>query len=294
MLPVKAIVTIAAHVRTRLWVRLIYLSLPLCVVLAGCTEGERVVLGKYDYPHNISRNDCQPDERTGQAGATDGDKTVKGIKYNVRTPANYDHRVAHPLLVVYPPAGRSQAETERMTGLTEPATRAGFVVAYAEHRRTSIPLIIELSTIPNRIAEKWCIDKQRIYLTGHSDGGTVALAMAILDQTKQIPAGIALSAAGFTGADLAEYACPAPVPVMIMHSANDSLFPGFGSEVAAWWAACNKCAPSPTESMANGCTAYPHCADCVATLYCEGAEQHARWPGLNDAVIDFFRSAGGS
>ena len=40
--------------------------------------------------------------------------------------------------------------------------------------------IDDLSSIPDRIAARWCIDERRIHLTGHSDGGTVATATAVL------------------------------------------------------------------------------------------------------------------
>jgi hypothetical protein len=86
--------------------------------------------------------------------------------------------------MVYAPVNLSAAASERFTGLTTIATSAGFVVAYSDHARNSIPVIKELSTIPHLIAKKWCIDESRIYLTGHSDGGTVALAIAILEETK--------------------------------------------------------------------------------------------------------------
>ncbi|MGH7961281.1 MAG: alpha/beta hydrolase family esterase [Candidatus Binatia bacterium] len=231
---------------------------------------------------------CEPGTRPGSAGVTDDETTAKGILYNVRTPDDYDPQIAYPLLMVYAPAGMSATGSEKFTGLTPYATAAGFVVAYARHRRMSIPTIMELSTIPSLIAKKWCINEKRVYPTGHSDGGTVALALAILEQTRQLPAAIAPSAAGMRGSDLTQYACPAPLPVMMMHGARDRHFPGFGSEVAAWWAACNKCDPTPGPPMENGCIAYPRCTDDVTTWYCEGNGSHATWPALNTAIVKFF------
>lgn len=227
----------------------------------------------------------------GQAGITDTERTAHGIRYSVRTPANYDPAIAHPLLLVYAPAGLSRFAAERLTDLTYDATSAGFVVAYADSHRLSIPVIIELGTIPGLIAQKWCIDEQRVYLTGHSDGGTVASALAFLEETRHIPAAIAPSAAGISGTDLASYPCPAPLPVMVLHSANDTLFPGFGAQAARWWAACNKCDLTPRGSADNGCVAYPNCAGGVVTLYCEGTGPHPLWPAFNQTIIRFFRSS---
>lgn len=265
------------------------LLLAFGLVSAGCTE-KPVKVGAADYRRTSAAARCEPGVRTGQAGVTDTESTAKGIRYSVRTPANYDPMIAHPLLMVYAPAGRSRFASERFTDLTYDATSAGFVVAYANSRRLSIPTIIELGTIPGLIAQKWCIDEKRVYLTGHSDGGAVASALAFLEQTAHLPAAIAPSAAGINGADLARYACPAPLPVMVMHSANDSLFPGFGAQAAAWWAACNKCDPTPSGPMGDGCVAYPNCAGGVVTLYCEGAGSHTTWPPLNQSIIKFFIS----
>jgi polyhydroxybutyrate depolymerase len=80
--------------------------------------------------------------------------------------------------------------------------------------------------------------------------------------------------------------------VMIIHSAKDTLFPGFGAEAAAWWATCNQCERTPEMRMDKGCVTYPNCAGGVTTQYCEGTEPHARWPALNQPIIDFFTAAG--
>jgi polyhydroxybutyrate depolymerase len=258
----------------------------LGVTLPACTEYAPSALGVYAYPKARDAAACE--SKSGVAGATDGERTAKGVQFNVRTPANYDSTYAHPLLVVFAPAGNSAAASEHLTGLTTMATTAGYVVVYPTHVRNSIPVIEDFSTISSLVANNWCIDESRIYLTGHSDGGTVALAIALLDRTRHIPAAIAPSAAGFTRKDLAEFNCPAPLPVMIMHSAKDELFPGFGTEAAAWWAACNQCDSTPQKAGDNGCVIFPNCAGGVTTQYCEGTEPHENWPALTQPIIDFF------
>jgi polyhydroxybutyrate depolymerase len=267
-----------------------YLTLLLSaalLALVGCSRNDP---GDYAYPQGSAATTCESGSKSGSAGATNREWTSKGFRFNVRTPANYNPRFAHPLLMVFAPAGLSAEASERLTGFTPMATGAGFVVAYADHARNGIPAIEELSTIPALVARKWCIDETRVYLTGHSDGGTVATAIAVMDKTKHIPAAIAPNAAGFTKADLAGFKCRSPLPVMIMHSARDRLFPGFGAEAAAWWAACNRCDPTPRR-LADGCVIYPNCAEGVATRYCEGQSPHSRWPDMNQSIIDFFATA---
>jgi polyhydroxybutyrate depolymerase len=191
--------------------------------------------------------------------------------------------------MVYSPASQSRWVSEQLTGLTPSATGAGFVVVYADHRPLGIPAIEQLSTIPGLVAKKWCIDENKVYLTGHSDGGTVSMALAVLNQTMSLPSAIAPSAAGFTEKDLEAFKCRSPIPVMIMHSANDSLFRGWGTKTGAWWAACNKCDVAATKKIDGGCIAYQKCAPGGATLYCEGTGSHREWPTkLNRLMLDFF------
>jgi polyhydroxybutyrate depolymerase len=63
----------------------------------------------------------------------------------------------------------------------------------------------------------------------------------LFNDTKHIPATIAPSAVGNRGADLEYRNCVKPLPVMVMHSRQDKLFPNFGKEAVEWWARCNKC-----------------------------------------------------
>jgi polyhydroxybutyrate depolymerase len=257
---------------------------------SGCQNDPPVELGKYAYERTPTAANCAPETREGQAGITDDQRSAKGIAYNVRTPANYDPTVAHPLLMVYAPAGINQFRNEGFTGLTQEATQAGFIVGYANRQRLSIKVIEELGTIPNLIADKWCVDTERIFLTGHSDGGTVSVALAVLEQTQHIPAAIAPSAAGFTAEDLAGFTCPAPLSVMIMHSHEDQHFPGYGQQIADWWAACNGCAGESNKRQIDGCQSYPNCASDVTTLYCEGTGSHLEWPAFNTKLRAFFVS----
>ena len=197
---------------------------------AGKNNAEAVdrgkMLGEAVYAVNDSTLRCEPGAKPGDAGVSNDERTSAGIRYMVKTPGNYNSSIAHPLLMVYAPGGRNRYESEEYMYLTQEATAAGFIVAYADHRQMNTKTIEELAEIPGSIEEKWCIDHKRIFLTGHSDGGTTAMAIAFLNGTKHIPAAIAPSAAGIRGEDLKEYHCPNPLPVMVMHSSHDTLFPG--------------------------------------------------------------------
>lgn len=136
-------------------------------------------VGTASYTNLPKGQNCSAGKLDGEKGAIYGEQTREGIKYNVRTPLNYDKTIAHPLLVVYAPAKANRAKSEKLTNLTYQATSAGFIIAYADHPELSTTSAVELGTIPKLMAKKWCIDEDRIYLTGHSDGGTSAMAVAL-------------------------------------------------------------------------------------------------------------------
>ena len=241
----------------------------------------------FKYP-NIGASTCASSRLTGETGATDDIETKAGATYNVRTPANYNKRYAHPLIVVYAPAGTSASKSERHVHLTQEATQAGFIIAFANKLRMSLKAIDKLSTIPKSIQEKWCIDPSRIYFTGHSDGGTITNALTFLPDSKTKPTAIAPSAAGMDTESLKQYACPTPLPVMVFHNKDDSHFKDFGQQAADWWANCNQCSNKKTEPDQFGCQTYSSCPDTSKTFYCEGPGSHSVWPNKNTTLINFF------
>jgi polyhydroxybutyrate depolymerase len=258
-------------------------------------DGEAVdrgkMLGEAVYTIDSNTLRCESGSKPGLTGHSDDEKTSAGIRYMVNTPINYDATIAHPLLMAYAPAGTNRYESERFMSLTQEGTAAGFIVAYADNRRLSPEALEALAEIPGLIEKKWCIDKNRVFLTGHSDGGTIAMGIGFLKGTRHIPAAIAPSAMGIRGEDLKEQSCPNPLPVMLMHSNRDSLFPGYGKEAIQWWATCNGCDTTSPVRDVNGCVTYKGCKNNVTTSYCEGTGTHREWPGKNKAIIEFFRSS---
>ena len=178
-----------------------------------------------------------------------------------------------------------------MTGFTKQATTAGFIVAYTDHPSLTSTTTIQLGTIVGLIAKKWCVDEQRVFLTGHSDGGSVSMALAFMSGTKHIPSAIAPSAAGMNLEALYNHPCPDPIPVMVIHSANDQLFPNHGNESVSWWANCNGCESNAKNELDNGCIAYSGCTGGVKTWYCEGTGRHSKWPRRSADIIEFFLSS---
>jgi polyhydroxybutyrate depolymerase len=251
---------------------------------SGDAAGPADIAGRYEYRAAMPSS-C-PDGPLAEAVVA-GKVKAGNLSYLVRTPVNYDARFAHPLLVVYAAAGASARQTERYTRLTAAATSRGFVVAYVDHRPMSKKNVLELGGVAQSVAKRWCIDRQRVFMTGHSDGGTVSTGLALLESTRADVSGIAVSAAGFTRQDLEAMQCRAPIPVMIMHGAKDTLFPGWGRDTAQWWAHCNGCSAPVAGPDASGCVTYSNCVSAAPVLYCEGPQSHREWPGLEARIVEF-------
>lgn len=262
--------------------------------VAGCSEATDEATAPSAAPYGSARDGGSgrcTGAAQGRAAGADERRTPGGVRFSVRTPSNYDPARAHPLLVVFAPARHSRIASERFTRLTPAATAAGFVVAYADSPRMSLEAVIDLGSIPALVARQWCIDLRRVFFTGHSDGGTVSTGLAVLEQTRRLPAAIAPSAAGMRGKDMQAYSCPARLSVMVMHNLGDRHFPGWGAETARWWAKCNGCDPAPAPPDEAGCHSFPRCAGGVTTLLCETPGGHARWPGLDRRMIELFLAA---
>lgn len=237
--------------------------------------------------------DCEPGSRQGAPDGGDEWQTAEGTRFVVRVPKAYDPTVAHPLVVVYAPAGGDPEITESFTGLTAILNGDGYIVAYADHRSpTSVAVFEDLGRIPKRMTRRWCIDESRVHFTGHSDGGSVSTVLALNPKLTPIPpASIAPSAAGTGGGYLASQTCPDPLPVLVMHSDRDALFPDFGAEAATWWANCQGCDPAPGKPDRRGCVEYAGCADGGRVTYCEHTGSHGTWPDVNRKMVSFFDDA---
>jgi polyhydroxybutyrate depolymerase len=260
-----------------------------CAVSLGACAPPAPELGTVDYTAVDPPRLCAPREKPGSAGGANRILTSHEIPFSVRTPANYDATRAHPLLVMFAPGGKHRYESERFYGMTRQATSAGFIVAYPDHLKLSLRAFEELGQVPELIAGGWCVDPQRVYFAGHSDGGTTSAAVTFLARSSLPPRAIVVSGAGIRRQDLEQHACPAPVSVMVIHSRADSLFPlpAFGRDAAGWWAACGRCGEPSAPPDAHGCVRFQACASGAEVRYCETTGPHAKWQVSNAALLAF-------
>lgn len=217
-------------------------------------------------------------------------KTKLNIRYSVTTPANYHTDFAHPLLLVWAPSGFNESLSERFSGLTGRATARGYIVVHVQSVRLGMKSLSELSTIPELVMASWCVSKNHIFYTGHSDGGTVANALAVMPELPVMPTVIAPSAMGMQGDDMAGYKCPVPTNVMLMHNRGDDHFPDYGTGVISWWANCNQCGQPQQSAEYPDCIEYSGCVVGGRTLFCQAEGNHAYWPAYDHRIMKFFDS----
>jgi polyhydroxybutyrate depolymerase len=146
---------------------------------------------------------------------------------------------------------------------------------------------LDAATIVDRIAARWCVDRERVYLTGSSDGASLIYTIVLNHYLIPEPAAVAPFAAGASQNTLKQASClMPPMPVMVMHNKGDTVFPMYGRAARDWWIACNSCGDA--ETLPDGCLAYRDCTNGAQVRYFEGDGGHGRWPGLHASMFEFF------
>ncbi len=255
-------------------------------------SGEQIQAQAYTYPQSYVP-DAQCSDGAARVADHEALKSEKNVGFNVTTPSNYRSDFPHRLLMVWAPSGFNDKLSERFTGLTGLATQQGYIVVHIASVPLGFKALDELATIPKQVIARWCVNDKQVYYTGHSDGGTVANALAVIDAREVSPRVIAPSAMGMQGDDMSAYQCPDPTNVLLMHNQGDDHFSGYGDGVAAWWAQCNQCGAAKPSSVHPDCMEFADCTDGVRTLFCQADGNHAYWPAFYHNMLDFFDERAG-
>lgn len=157
--------------------------------------GEAIKADNAPYAELPRAGRCARTDASGGAGRYRLHSALGG-GHIVVTPRNCDAARAHPLLVVYAPATFTAGLSERFAGLTREATTREFVLAYVSSGpKLRLETLRLLAKIPAEVSDRWCIDPNRVYACGHSDGGTVELGA--LDEFRGTVDAIVASGAGW-------------------------------------------------------------------------------------------------
>jgi polyhydroxybutyrate depolymerase len=172
--------------------------------------------------------------------------------YELRLPASYTEGQPAPLLIAFHGSPDSGAGFEARSGLTSAADQAGFITIYPDGIDgtwdvNDVLLVVNLIT---HLSDNLSIDRDRIYVTGFSAGGTITQMIACA--RPDVLAAVAIAGATLRR-DISE-SCrpPEPIPILFVHGTEDAAFPWEGItlgnvrrlsvvQTLARWTALNRC-----------------------------------------------------
>jgi polyhydroxybutyrate depolymerase len=249
-----------------------------------------------------------------QAGAGDRYGTLdsggRTRTYFIHVPPTYDGKTPWPLVFMLHGGGQSPESAERMSGMSEEADRRNFLVVYPSGtgRLKSMPTwnsgacctyasdnhvddIGYLRSLIEKLARDFAVDRQRIYVTGISNGGMMSYRAAceLADEIASI--------APVEGAQDIECRPSKPVSVIVFHGTSDRLVPFDGgstpfqigsrrsdasvADTVLFWVKRDGCVAKPKhqETSAVHIDVYSGCDNGTAVaLYAIQGGVHA-WPG---------------
>jgi polyhydroxybutyrate depolymerase len=212
--------------------------------------------------------------------------------YRLHVPVTYRPDRLAPLVVNYHGYDRSALDQETYSNLVPLSEREGFVLAtpegggsprawdivgvYAENGIDDVAFTVSLL---NSVAGELCIDPQRIYATGISNGGEMASQVACY-----LSAGFA-AVAPVAGVVYQEDCAGDPVPIVSFHGTLDENVPFDEARPAmAEWAGHNGCTGDlVVEQVTDRVSreSYAGCNGNDVVLYVIDGGGHT-WPGAED------------
>lgn len=201
-----------------------------------------------------------------------------GRTYRLHFSASYEKTRPMPLVIALHGGGGTGARMEKLTlgGFNTLADKEGFMVAYPDgienhwndgratmrYRtiREKIDDVGFISALIDHLVKERQVDKNRVYVTGISNGAMMSFRLAC-ELTGKIAAIAAVS--GNMPYDLAPHCSPArPISVLMISGTADPLMPWGGGEAGSrrvkvgrvlsvaqtvkFWTAHNQCAPTPS------------------------------------------------
>lgn len=162
--------------------------------------------------------------------------TLDGRSYRIDLPAE---RAGAPMIVALHGGGGSAEQFARSSGLSRPATRAGYAVIYPEGtgrlatwnggyccgaaQRTGVDDVAFLDHVIADAARRFGLDAGRLYLTGMSNGAIMAETYAALRSSR------VRAVAGVAGTlDTDSFRPTSPVPLLHIHGTADGQVPYAG------------------------------------------------------------------
>ncbi len=223
-------------------------------------------------------------------------------EYILHLPDDYERRSDWPLIIAFHGRGGTGTEIEGYSGLsTLPAVVAypsGELGAGDGYRRAwqgapyappDVDDVTFTAALLDQLQQTWCVDEQRSYATGKSNGGGLVNLLACRLPDRFAAVGIVAGAyypqsrAGCAEAD--------PMPIMIIHGTGDATIPYTGDAdrdlpaVADWaadWADRNGCRSGPRSRTIGGDVTelrWSRCTDGADVTHLAVSNGGHVWPG---------------
>ncbi len=215
----------------------------------------------------------------------------------VHVPPGYDASSATPLVLNMHGFTSNPAQQITFSGMNPVADAEGFVVAYPEGTNNSwnaglccgtaassgVDDVGFLREVVAELSNRLCVNPQRVYATGMSNGGYMSHRLAC--EANDVFAAVA-PVAGAMG--IADCEPGRAVPVVAYHGTEDNLVTyQNGRSAMLQWAAQNGCGAEPTETTMHGssrCERWTECAEGVEVELCTLEAMGHCWPGGSEAL----------
>jgi polyhydroxybutyrate depolymerase len=145
--------------------------------------------------------------------------------FQLYVPPGYDGAAALPLVLNFHGLGSNGAEQEFYSGLVPVAEREGFLVASPDginRAWLTTPGVNDIQFTRDLVAaisELACVDLDRVYATGMSNGGFISAALACF------AGDLVAAVAPVAGMTAPGSLCGAPVPLIEFHGTDDRVVP---------------------------------------------------------------------
>ncbi|MFO0572915.1 MAG: PHB depolymerase family esterase [Polyangia bacterium] len=236
---------------------------------------------------------------------------VKAREYDSTIPRGYSDDKLWPLIVLLHGYGANGAAQDLLFGLSSEATRLGYLLAKpdgtvdskgshfwnatdacCDFDKTGVDDVGYIDALITDMAARYRIDRRRVFLVGHSNGGFMSYRMAC-DRSPRIAALVSLAGANF--ADPARCKPSEPVAVLQVHGDKDSAVPYQGGTDG------NRTIPSARQSVESfaklgGCTDRPVVGDAIDIEDDLAGSETAvlRWTGCQRGGAELWTIQGGS
>jgi polyhydroxybutyrate depolymerase len=237
---------------------------------AGCAgpEPEPIDEGKSQSPLPPDPNRLVPTKAEEAAAAP----LIAARPYDTTIPTNYSDKKPWPLVILLHGYGASGAAQELLFGLGREASRLGYLFALPDGTvdkdgkrfwnatdaccdlgQTGVDDVAYVDALITDMAARYSVDKRRVFLVGHSNGGFMSYRMAC-DRSERIAAFVSLAGANF--ANTTRCKPSEPVAALQVHGDMDTAVPYQGGTNGT------RTVPSAQQSVAffaqlGGCGATP-------------------------------------